>query len=587
MIYLNRFFCYYLFLQCVMLFCGCQKSRGINDSAMAGLNRQVDEREKFTPPPVQPDVMTTMLPTGERVEMVAVYGGNFWLGSDRGETEEKPQRLVYIDRFYVDRNEVTVGLYQQCVDAGVCQAPAEGQNCNWQVGGREDHPVNCVSWYDAQAFCQWSDKRLPTEAEWEKAARGIDGRLFPWGLDLPDCDRAVTGWGSLGCGEGGTWPVGSLPAGDSPYGARDMIGNVWEWVADAYEVDYYHRAPLENPVNMAQAPYRVLRGNSWYYSYPTMVSRVSNRYRFKPARWYPYIGFRCVKSEIDLPVTFDAPWSFDGLPSNWIERNEMARQLDGEPVFDTALREEEMVLIPRGRFMMGSVDGESDEVPVRNVYLDDYYIDKYEVTVAQYKKCVAAGVCPPPEKLWGAEGAYDENFCNAPRSDRDNHPVNCMRWWEADTFCKWAGKRLPTEAEWEKAARGTDGRRFPWGNEQANCDHAVIDDGGDGCGRDSTWPVGSIPEGASPYGVMDMAGNVWEWVADGYQHDYYAQGPDENPFNEVGVASVPGQSPGKILRGGSWADQTEIIHRAPNRLEYNPNTNPDYTIGFRCARDAQ
>jgi formylglycine-generating enzyme len=577
----------YLFVfNCVMLFLSCGKDALVNESLNAGAGRGPDELQGFSPPPDQPEVVRILLPSGTRVEMVAVAAGRFWMGADWAETEEKPQRLVVLDSYYIDRYEVTVSNYQQCVDAGVCDAPADGEDCNWQVGGRSDHPINCVSWYDANNFCNWAGKRLPTEAEWEKAARGVDARLYPWGDAEPDCERANTGWGSLGCGAQGTRPVGSVPAGQSPYGAQDMIGNVWEWVADTYEVDAYQRAVLRNPVNTTPSDYRVLRGNSWYYSYPIMVSRASNRFRFKPARWYPYTGFRCVKSDIVLPAP-DAPWTSESLPTNWIDRNAVARTLDGEPPFDTALPAQEMVLIPEGEFIMGTEDGESDEVPVRHVFLDSFYIDKYEVPVAEYRKCVEVGDCKTPEKLWGVLHSYEEDFCNGRRTDRDNHPINCMRWWEADAYCKWAGKRLATEAEWEKAARGTDGRRFPWGDAQANCEYAVIDDGGDGCGRESTWPVGSIPQGASPYGVMDMSGNVWEWVADSYSHGYYAEAPDRNPYNEVGRASVAGKAPEKILRGGSWADQTEIIHRAPNRLEYNPNTSPDYTVGFRCAKDVE
>lgn len=581
----SHFVLYCICLQCFMIVFGCGEKRA--GKPLQDLDRGGETSARITLPPVRPDVKIITLPTGEAVEMVAVYGGGFWMGSERGETEEKPQRLVSVDGFYVDRYEVTGALYRACVRAGVCAPPAGGENCNGGLASKDNHPINCVSWYDAATFCGWAGKRLPTEAEWEKAARGVDGRLFPWGNEPPDCNRAITGWGSLGCGESGTWPVGSVPAGASPYGAHDMIGNVWEWVADAYEVDYYMRHSGDNPVNDSGQPYRVLRGNSWYYSYPSMVSRASNRFRFKPARWYPYIGFRCVMSDVTLPISFDAPMDYGSLPHDWIVRNEAVLSLEGEPPLDTTPRLEEMVLIPEGVFLMGAEDGESDEIPVRQVYLNAYYIDKYEVTVAQYRTCVETGGCVRSEELKGVRNTYEKDFCNGNRNDRDNHPVNCMRWWEAEQYCKWAGKRLPTEAEWEKAARGTDGRRFPWGNQQANCDYAVIDDGGDGCGRESTWPVGSMPSGASPYGVMDMSGNVWEWVADGYEHGYYKHAPNQNPFNEVGLASEVGKAPGKILRGGSWADQTEIIHRAANRLEYDPNTSPDYTVGFRCARNVR
>jgi len=535
------------------------------------------------------EILTEFLPSGEPIEMVLVSQGFFWMGADDTEIESRPFRRVNLDRFYIDRYEVTVAQFRACVRDGACFAPASGEDCNWQVVGRSDHPINCVSWFDAQRFCLWAGKRLPTEAEWEKAARGTDARLFPWGIESPDCERAITVWKSLGCGKQGTWPVGSKPAGASPYGAHDMVGNVWEWAADAYEVDFYERAPASNPINRVSAEYRVLRGNSWYYSYPPLVSRVSNRFRFRPARWYPYIGFRCVKSEQGMPMIPDVepPTASVMQYQNWIERNLAARQTEGERPFDTRSVSDEMVFIPKGHFFMGSDRGESDEVPVRRVYVKAFEIDKYEVTVAQFRKCVDAGVCKVPEGLKGILHSYEANLCNWGVTNRDNHPINCMRWKEADAYCRWTGKRLPTEAEWEKAARGSDARRFPWGNEQANCDRAVVDDGGDGCGRESTWPVGSKPQGASPYGVMDMSGNVWEWVADWYDHGYYKKAPAVDPYNDQEVSWLPGRKPGKVLRGGSWADQTAIIHRGANRLEYDPDTFPDYTVGFRCARDAR
>ena len=126
---------------------------------------------------------------------------------------------------------------------------------------------------------------------------------------------------------------------------------------------------------------------------------------------------------------------------------------------------------------------------------------------------------------------------------------------------------------------GTEGQRYPWGDEDPDCDWIVMDDGGDGCGQESTWPVGSKLRGASPYGALDMSGNVWEWVADWWSRDYYVTGPTRDPLNnEAGEAGL------KVLRGGSLADQNPHIHLATNRLAYGPNSRFDYTIGFRCAR---
>jgi len=164
-----------------------------------------------------------------------------------------------------------------------------------------------------------------------------------------------------------------------------------------------------------------------------------------------------------------------------------------------------MVYVPAGEFEMGSADGSNDEKPEHRVYLDAFWIDKTEVTNAQYQRCVMAGAC---KESW---------YANDANSAGDAQPVVGVEHYMAEAYCEWVGARLPTEAEWEKAARGTDGRSYPWGNEEATCEYAVMKDGsGNGCGEDKTWPVGNKPLGASPYGALDMAGNVWEWVADWY-----------------------------------------------------------------------
>jgi eukaryotic-like serine/threonine-protein kinase len=214
-----------------------------------------------------------------------------------------------------------------------------------------------------------------------------------------------------------------------------------------------------------------------------------------------------------------------------------------------------MVYVPAGEFLMGSEDGSSDEAPKHDVYLDAYWIYKHEVTNEQYHACIKAGICS------GIFSKYPEN----------KYPADYIDWYEAETYCEWAGGRLPSEAEWEKAARGTDGRSYPWGEESPNCNLANFG----GCSG-HTVPVGSFPEGASPYGALDMAGNMWEWVADWYDPDYYGSSPSENPTGPVGGEH-------RVLRGGSWLNTKGYI-RASLRLMFSPGIT-NQNIGFRCVHD--
>lgn len=256
---------------------------------------------------------------------------------------------------------------------------------------------------------------------------------------------------------------------------------------------------------------------------------------------------------------------------------------DGECVEDTGWEPDDytvscsngMCLIPAGSFWMGcnsAVDNDcdSDESPYHEVTLSGYYIDKTEVTVDDYADCVTAGACTAPSTA-------KANYCNWEVSGKGNHPVNCVNWSQAGEYCTWAGKRLPTEAEWEKAARGTDGRKYPWGNEDATCEYAVMYDGTDyGCGTNSTWDVCSkSPAGDSPYGLCDMSGNVWEWVSDWYDFGYYTNSPASNPTGPVSGSD-------RVVRGGSF-DFSGGALRASNRNYYNPSYVND-SRGFRCVR---
>jgi len=256
----------------------------------------------------------------------------------------------------------------------------------------------------------------------------------------------------------------------------------------------------------------------------------------------------------------------------------------GEEVTPDGTKGGPMVYVPAGEFMMGcneAVDSQcqNDEKPYHRVYLDAYNVDKYEVTVADYEKCVKAGKCSDYHLTgyeWPGQSFTESEYCNWSKSGKGNHPINCVDWSQPSGYCEWAGKRLPTEAEWEKAARGTDGRKYPWGNETATCDYAVMNDGGNGCGRNSTWPIGSKPKGASPYGVMDMAGNVWEWVQDWYEEGYYKNSPAQNPQG-------PSSGTLRALRGGSWYNDNPGNLRTSHRVRYHPSGRDDYG-GFRCVR---
>ena len=196
------------------------------------------------------------------------------------------------------------------------------------------------------------------------------------------------------------------------------------------------------------------------------------------------------------------------------------------------------VALPAGTFKMGAEKWNSER-PVHTVAVRRFEMAKSETTIAQYRACVRAGGCREP--LGTHPG------CNWGLSDRDNHPANCLDWSHSQEYCTWAGGRLCSEAEWEYAARsGGRAQPFPWGHEVANCDYAVMNDGrGNGCGRDSTWPVCSKASGNSAQGVCDLAGNVWEWVQDWYHPGYHGAPTDGTAWESPGDSF-------RVYRGGGF-----------------------------------
>ena len=281
-----------------------------------------------------------------------------------------------------------------------------------------------------------------------------------------------------------------------------------------------------------------------------------------------------------LLILTNAVWGLD-MQDITIEWTEAGKQIALNRV-ETWPAKEDMVLVPAGAFLMGS-DKKTDrnayvtEFPQRTVYLDAFAIDKYEVTNLQYLKFVLA-TGRPPLIDWRYDGG---NFQEA----MAHHPAMHVNWYDADAYCRWAGKRLPTEAEWEKAARGTDGRINPWGNQSAGLTRANF-------GRTGlSGPVRDRPErlllyppliavdrygnALSPYGAYQLMGNVAEWVSDWYEKEYYRLAPVRNPAG-------PEKGTQKGFRGGGWMDSTTTM-RAAMRNGADPDTKINW-LGFRCAR---
>ena len=255
---------------------------------------------------VSPQIISAPINTPDS-EMVTVPAGSYEMGCNPAVdplcayVEDEDQHTVNIDEFQIDQFEVTFRRYQQCVEVGECTPLAIGGAMNYDrflLGeDMERFPVNGVTWIQADAFCQWEGKRLPTEAEWEKAARGTDGRIFPWGNEHPTCEVTVMDAplaGELGCKTGNTLEVGSKPEGISPYGALDMAGNVWEWVSDWHSADYFKNSPVDNPQGPTTGFYKVAKGGD-FFSRAGYELRGSSRFYYDPTNYSPAIGFRCAK----------------------------------------------------------------------------------------------------------------------------------------------------------------------------------------------------------------------------------------------------------------------------------------------------
>jgi formylglycine-generating enzyme required for sulfatase activity len=544
--------------------------------------------------------------------------------------EESPRHRVRLSRgFWMGQTEVTVEAFETFVaeTRRLTTADMDGwsvhfdgrktvrkEGMSWRSPGFDQgpkHPVVDVSWYDAEAFCAWAGGRLPTEAEWEYAARGgVAGRKYVWGDDpAPKVEgvlqanvadesarRAYPGWNVVPGYDDGhprTSPAGAFAP--NRFALHDMEGNVAEWCADWHdERSYAESRPAgavaaADPTGPLAGDERVVRGGSWVDE--TSFLRTSRRYFDKPATHKVFIGFRCAR---------DA--SPDAAPAPKPGARPVAKTV---PVV-AAPPGTGYVHVPPGAFEMGCVpsDGEcqKDEKPSRRVELTrGLWVGRTEITVAAFRQFVAATSYRTTAELDGWSPCFDgrslkkkegASWLDPGFEQGEDHPVVHVSWYDASSYCAWAGGRLPTEAEWERAARG--GRlpsKFLWGDailpvvdgaRQANVAdeslkrvHArarIVP------GYDDAYPHTAPAAAFAPNGLAlhDAAGNAAEWCSDSYDPNYYGAGFDRDPVG-------PPFGLERMIRGGSWLDDASNL-RASYRVRDAPAYH-DALVGFRCVRD--
>lgn len=482
-------------------------------------------------------------------DWVEIPGGPYLIGSDpprniTPRSDEHPQHSVLLSEFEISRSAITNRQYAAFVLATGHPKPGHWPAID-SAHFKNDHPVTYVEWLDTLAFCRWAGVRLPTEAEWEKTARGLDGRTWPWGEVAPtpnhcNCDNLV----------GDTVVVESCPAGASVYGAFGMAGNVWEWTRSVYRAYPY---VAEDGREMPGVGDRlVVRGGT--YNHPMRHVRCADRHSVHASARDIYIGFRVVKIPGAVPKA-DLGWSWLTVPGGkFLMGNDWSTDFADTTVQSSQLSSR------HGSNRPADID---NEYPQHSLSLPTFNIARTPITNHQYQRFVDMTDYPAPGH-WPAGRASTHLL---------DHPVVYVDWHDANAFCRWAEVRLPTEAEWEKAARGVDGRPWPWGLQAP--DVTLANFAQDMNGGAST-PVWHYVDGASPYGVLDLAGNVWEWVSSAYRpYPYLADDGREAPV----------LSEQRVLRGGSfYSDQPRYLRCATRSMSYSQRRRDH--IGFRVVANS-
>lgn len=303
------------------------------------------------------------------------------------------------------------------------------------------------------------------------------------------------------------------------------------------------------------------------YSLALQLACSSDAQSEEDMSWHVDDEMGCLEDSCQPDMSSDAPPDKSDTPEDLVDLSELDMGPWQVP--------DGMVEIPEGTFMMGNSEGGlSGETPVREVYLSRYAIDLIEVTVARYTRCVEQGACTLPGEPTFSE-LSEGNLCNYGVEGKQAHPMNCIDWGQADAYCTWAGRHVPTEAQWEKAARGPDSQIYPWGNSpRPSCDLVAAK----GClDQEGTWEAGRHSGDVSPYGVRDLLGNVREWTYDLFERTYYQDSPYRDPQgpeeSSVGDRSVRGQS--YYGRAGFYPGSSSRGEKAPEYISED--------LGFRCA----
>jgi len=466
------------------------------------------------------------------VEMVLVPPGCFMMGSDSGNSSQKPAHKICFDQpFWLDTYEVTQEQFKR-LGGKTALAP--------KFAGAK-RPVEYVSWFEARDFCDRREARLPTEAEWEYAARGPDNLTYPWGNDFVTGNMVYVANSNKQTAE-----VGSKPGDVSWIGAYDLGGNVSEWTSSI--IKNYPYNPTDGRENNTDTEgSRIIRGGSWEGLEGGGMA--VNRYWNGPSNHSESWGFRCVRPYDSVPAVSATTPPTAGAPVSAVST--VAANKQWKPITQN-FNGVEMALVPPGCFMMGNSRSNDNDSPATKICFDaPFWIDRYEVTNEQFSHFNGKAV---------HEGRWTD----------DKRPREYITWFEARDFCAARGSRLPTESEWEYAARGPDNLFYPWSNDVGSDSLSNVVRRANANGQ--TAEVGSKPGGMSWVGSMDMLGNVWEWVSTIYKpYPYRADDGRENASDT---------SSDRVIRGGSLND--DFIY-STLRTKAAPS-NSGHILGFRCAR---